>query len=193
MNEKKDGAYPTDDRRIVSLFFSRDEQAILACQHKYGAYVHSVLYGILRNHEDSEECVNDVWMAVWNSIPPARPLHLKNYIAGIARNKGFNRYHYGKAQKRNGHTEELLEEIALFTPENDPAKELETKELKQAVNDFLATLDEETRVCFVLRYFYALSNDEISKKVGKSSHAVSALLSRTRMRLKNHLEKCHHL
>ncbi len=187
MNEKKEGEYPTDDRRIVSLFFSRDERAILACQHKYGAYVHSVLYSILRNHEDAEECVNDVWMAAWNSIPPARPLSLKNFIAGIARNKGFNRYHHGKAQKRNGHTEELLEEIGFFTPENDPARELETKELLKEINAFLGTLDETTRVCFVLRYYYAQSNEEIGKKMGKSAHAVSALLSRTRERLKYHL------
>ena len=94
MNGKKDGAYPTDDRRIVSLFFSRDEQAILACQHKYGAYVHSVLYGILRNHEDSEECVNDVWMAVWNSIPPNRPDSIRAYLCKIARRIGIDKLKY---------------------------------------------------------------------------------------------------
>ncbi len=193
MNEKKEGELPTDDKRIVSLFYARDEQAILACQRKYGAYVHSVLYGILRNHEDSEECVNDVLMAVWDSIPPARPLSLKNFIAGIARHKGINRYQHGKMQKRNGHTEELLEEIALFTPQDNPSDELEAKELVAVINRFLSTLDETTRVCFVLRYYHALNNEEIGKKTGKSAHAVSSLLYKTRGRLKDYLAKHHHV
>ena len=192
MNKKKEGDYPTDDRRIVSLFFSRDEQAILACQNKYGAYVHTVLYNILRSHEDTEECVNDVWMALWSSIPPARPLSLKNFIAGVARHKGINRYKQGRAQKRYGHTEELLEEIGLFTPEHDPEGELAAKELAKEINAFLETLDETTRVCFVLRYYYAQSNEEIGKKTGKSTHAVAALLHRTRERLRDHLA-VHHL
>ena len=134
-----------------------------------------------------------MWMAVWNSIPPARPLSRKNFIAGIARHKGFNRYQYSKAQKRNGHTEELLEEIALFTPEHDPAGELEAKELMAVINGFLATLDECTRVCFVLRYYHALTNDEIGKKTGKSAHAVASLLHRTRERLKDYLAHHYHV
>lgn len=171
----------------MSLFFSRDEQAILACKNKYGGYINTILYNILRNREDAEECENDVWMAAWSTIPPAKPISLKNYLAGIARNKGINVYNHASAQKRAGGTEELLEEIASFAPENDPSEELMAKELSKEINDFLATLDEGTRVCFVLRYYYAQTNEEIAQKTGRSTHAVAALLSKTRGRLKSWL------
>ena len=127
-------------------------------------------------------------MAAWSTIPPTRPLSLKNYLAGIARNKGINLYNRASAQKRAGGTEELLEEIASFTPSDNPIEELLAKELSLQINDFLETLDEGTRVCFVLRYYYANTNEEIAKKTGKSAHAVAALLSKTRGRLKAWLE-----
>jgi RNA polymerase sigma-70 factor (ECF subfamily) len=160
----------------------------LACKNKYGGYVNTILFNILRNREDAEECENDVWMAAWSTIPPARPQSLKNYLAGIARNKGINLYNYASAQKRAGGTEELLEEIASFTPSDDPSEELMAKELSGQINSFLKTLDEGTRVCFVLRYYYAHTNEEIAKKTGRSAHAVAALLSKTRGRLKDFLE-----
>ena len=59
-----------DDLRIIELYFERDEQAIKETDAKYGKLCHSIAYNILNNHEDSEECVNDTYVGVWNAIPP---------------------------------------------------------------------------------------------------------------------------
>ena len=58
-----------DDLRIIELYFERDEQAIKETDAKYGKLCHSIAYNILNNHEDSEECVNDTYVGVWNAIP----------------------------------------------------------------------------------------------------------------------------
>ena len=63
-----------DDLRIIELYFNRDEQAIKETDTKYGKLCHSIAYNILNNHEDSEECVNDTYVSVWNTIPPTRPV-----------------------------------------------------------------------------------------------------------------------
>ena len=65
-----------DDLRIIELYFERDEQAIKETDAKYGKLCHSIAYNILNNHEDSEECVNDTYVGVWNAIPPTRPSNL---------------------------------------------------------------------------------------------------------------------
>ena len=61
------------DIDIIALFDRRDEQAIAEMQRKYGSYCRTVALNILKNASDAEECLNDVWLKVWNSIPPAAP------------------------------------------------------------------------------------------------------------------------
>ena len=50
----------TEDPRIIELYFNRDEEAIKETNAKYGNLCHSIAYNILNNHEDAEECVNDM-------------------------------------------------------------------------------------------------------------------------------------
>ncbi|MBR5880593.1 MAG: RNA polymerase subunit sigma-70, partial [Clostridia bacterium] len=74
------------DSQIIELYFMRDEQAIVQSAEKYGVYCTSIAQNILRNLQDSEECVNDTWLSAWNSIPPAKPSVLKTYLGKITRN-----------------------------------------------------------------------------------------------------------
>ncbi len=158
-----------------------------ACREKYGNYVFTILQNILKNSADAEECVNDVWLAIWNTIPPKKPASLKHYLAVIARNIGVNRYAFSKAVKRNGQTEELLEEIAVFTPTDGPEEAMIAEDLKVAINNFLEIQEKDSRICFVLRYFYSMSYRDISLKTGKSEHNIVVLLSHMRNRLQKYL------
>ena len=62
-----------DDLTIIELYFARNEKAIEETDKKYGKLCFSVANNILFNDEDSEECVNDTYLSVWNKIPPTRP------------------------------------------------------------------------------------------------------------------------
>ena len=59
-----------DDKKIIEMFLARDENAIRAVEKKYGGLCYHVASNILASHEDREECVNDVLLALWNAIPP---------------------------------------------------------------------------------------------------------------------------
>ena len=63
----KDGE-SLEDSRIIELFFERSEQAIIELSNKYGAMCRKIADNILNNRLDSEECVNDAYLGVWNSI-----------------------------------------------------------------------------------------------------------------------------
>ena len=58
-----------DDVEIIGLFFDRNESAISEAERKYGKLCMSVANKILDSAEDSEECVNDAFLKLWNSIP----------------------------------------------------------------------------------------------------------------------------
>ena len=58
-----------NDKAITELFLARDEAALDEVARRYGRMLMSVALGITGNEQDAEECVNDTYLAVWNSIP----------------------------------------------------------------------------------------------------------------------------
>lgn len=178
-----------NDNAIIDLFFRRDQAAILEAQEQYGAYCLSVARNILDNEEDSQECLNDLWLKVWNAIPPERPRLLRAYFAKIIRNLAINRHQAQRAQKRAGDRFTLsLEELADCIPDPDTTEEaLWTRELGRSLNAFLETEKEPDRVLFVRRYFSCQSCAEIARDLGLSLGQVKTRLSRMRDRLRKYL------
>ena len=91
-----------EDSEIISLFFARSEQAVAELDRQYGAAVKKTAANILPDRLDAEECVNDTYLRVWNSIPPQRPNPLVSFVCKIARNLALDRYRSSRAEKRNG-------------------------------------------------------------------------------------------
>lgn len=56
-----------DDTEITELFLQRKESAIKELSQKYGSYCKTVASNILKNPNDTEECLNDAYLAVWNT------------------------------------------------------------------------------------------------------------------------------
>ena len=75
-----------DDESIIALYWQRDQRAITETDTKYGALCRTVASGILRDREDTEECVSDAYLAAWNAIPPRRPQRFRAYICTVVRN-----------------------------------------------------------------------------------------------------------
>ena len=184
------------DKEIVSLFNERDEKAIEAVSSKYGNYCGAVVQSILKNPQDTEECLNDTWMRAWESIPPENPRNLGGFLMKLAKNISLNRFSYERAKKRGGGEKELplvYDELSECTGCADEGsnveKFFEQKLVTEAINDFLGTLPTEKRDIFVLRYWYCLPVKEIARKIGMKRSSVSATLMRTRRALAEYLEK----
>lgn len=56
-----------------------------------------------------EECVNDTYLGVWNTVPPQQPDPLRK----ITRNLAAKLYHTNTAQKRNSHYDVALNRSRL--------------------------------------------------------------------------------
>ena len=179
-----------DDHQIIELFFKRAEEAIGAVTDKYGRLIRSVAYNILRDENDSEECVNDTYMALWDSIPPQRPDSLISYACKIARNVSIKRLRYRTAEKRNSFYDVALDELEdCFKGTQDIQSEAEEKDLTAAVNRFLTQAKETDRILFMKRYWFCMEVDEISKETGLSKNHINVRLHRTREKLKTYLMK----
>jgi len=179
------------DSEIINLFWERSESAISETAQQYGLYCFTIAMNILRNKEDSDECVSDTYMNVWNSIPPQRPTLFSAFIGRITRNLSLNMYKARKTQKRS------IDETALLLSELDdciPAirtveDEIEVNLLEEAIDSFLSGIKQEERLLFMRRYWYADSISDISKRFLISESKVKTKLFRTRNNLKYYLKK----
>lgn len=179
-----------DDSKIIELFFERSEQAIDELSKKYGPLCKKIAFNILGNSLDSEECVNDAYLGIWNTIPPQKPDPLATFVFRIVRNTAIKKYHSNTAVKRNSAYDVSLDELEGCLGSLDSLEdEYDLKLLSREIDKFLDSLNTENRVIFVRRYWFSDSIPDIAKRVSMSEHNVSARLFRLRENLKKHLRK----
>lgn len=179
-----------EDREIIELYFQRSEDAMRQTKQKYSGLILSIIRHILSCREDAEECENDTYLAVWQSIPPKRPDNFRAYLAGIARNLACSRYRYLHAEKRNADAALSFEELAdCLSDKSDDGIRYTDDELRDTINTFLGTLRPENRRVFLLRYWECCSIKEIMQLCGISKSKTESILFRTRNKLKKFLQE----
>ena len=179
------------DEEIIELYFQRDESAIEQTDLKYGSYCNAIADNILKNKQDSEECVADTYLRTWNVIPPTRPQIFRVLLGKITRNIAFDRYEKNNAKKRGGgNVDEVLDELQECIPDsNNVEQTVLASELSEIIRFFVNSLSEKEALIFVGRYFYTDDISTIAKKVGLTNNNVSVTLSRLRNRLQKTLIK----
>ena len=179
------------DEDIVELFFHRDERAIGETARKYGNYCQTIAINILGNSQDVDECLDDTYMKVWDSIPPTRPRIFKAYLAKVTRNLAFNMFRKSRTKKRgSGVVAEVLDELYECIPDDSNVEQkLLEKELASIIREFVRNLPERDADIFTCRYFYTESIDEIAGKFNLKKNNVSVILNRLREKLSKKLKK----
>ena len=180
-----------EDRKIVALYWARNEEAIRQTQIKYEAYLMKIAAGILMKREDCEECVNDTYLHTWNAIPPKKPDKLSAFLGRICRNLSIDRIRKKSARKRGGSEwTAALEELEPFIPGgDDPEKSMEDAELAQSLEKFVRGLSERDQALFLRRYYFLQPIAEAAEGCGMRENAAKVSLYRIREKLKKHLER----
>lgn len=179
-----------EDKQIISLLFERSEHALVQLKTKYQALCLSIARRILPDERDADECMDDVLLKIWNSIPPEKPDSLVAYISRITRNTALDRYSYNHAGKRSSALTAAYEELeGCLASSFDLELTAQEQEFQQFINHFLQQIKKENRIFFVRRYWYGESIASIAATFQISEEKVKSSLFRTRNRLKIALEK----
>ena len=176
-----------DDKKIIELYFERNQQAIKKTDIEYGKLCHKIAYNVLNNRQDSEECVNTTYLEVWNRIPPTRPAKFKAYISIIVRDISIDKLRHLTAKKRSADMVMALDELTEVLPDERHAPGRNDEEIGKLIRIFLRKQKEEVQRVFVLKYFYFESNRAIAEKYGFTERKVTNMLARTRNKLKKYL------
>ncbi len=178
------------DTDIVDLLFARREDGLNHMAKRYGKDCHRIARNVLGSEQDAEECVNDTYIKVWNSIPPARPKALRAFILTVTRNLAIDKLRTNRAGRRIpadiciplSELEEHLEGIAI-------SDEHRTEDLRRIINEFLDSLSKKDAALFVRRYWYLDSVRRLSEISGYSENNVYQRLFVMRKKLRDRLIK----
>ena len=171
-----------NDGTIVELFWSRDELAINEFDKQYRPLCLKLARDITGSDGTAEECLNDLYLRLWNAIPPEKPQSLKSYACRIIRNLALQVMEKQHAQKRSAILVEL-DECLCDLPDMDSG------EIGKMIDTFLAGLPRLEALIFVRRYFYSDSVERIAAKIGFAENKVSKILAKTRKALRVCLEE----
>ena len=178
-----------DDLQIIELYFARDEQAIKETDRKYGKMCFRVAKNLLFNNEDSEECVNDTYLTVWNKIPPTRPNNFIAFICKITRNLSLKRLEISNAMKRSAGTIISMSELEKALPDQCIAPDVEDEELGKLISAFLWSEKALDRNVFLRKYWFFDSISDIAARYSMNENSVKSMLFRSRNRLREFLRK----
>ncbi len=171
-----------NDADIISLFWARSETAITELGNKYDRLARSVAMNILHDRLDTEECMNDSYLGMWNSIPPEKPQILPAFFTAIVRNIALKLFRYKNASKRNAIMEELTDYVKAT-----PSPEEEISFAADIISRFLSIQDKPSRVLFMRRYYLCESIADAARAVGITENHAGVKLSRMRAKLKKML------
>jgi RNA polymerase sigma-70 factor (ECF subfamily) len=176
------------DEEINDLFFDRDEKAISETDKKYGAYLKNVAAAMTADRRDAEECLNDVYLAAWNSIPPQRPASLQAYLTVLIRHTALDVIKKSKRARRI--PEKLyapLDDLAELLPGKDAECMFDERELAGIINGYVSSLSSRQRYVFMSRYYVNRSIGEIAEKLDLSVSTVKKELASIKAGLKENL------
>lgn len=178
-----------EDEQLVKLYFDRSEDALYETSKKYGSYVKKIAMNILGDYEDTIECENDAYLALWNAIPPNRPQSFIAFLGKIVRNLALNKVEYNAAKKRSNKLSVVLDELEECVSGKESVEDSYLEgELAATINKFLEKLKKDQRIMFVKRYWYGESVKTISEDMGVGESKVKTTLFRIRNDLKVYLE-----
>lgn len=180
-----------NDEEIVALYWQRDEKAIEHTKQKYEGYLMTIADNILDDYNDSQEAVNDTYLAAWNSMPENKPKILSLYLGKLIRRISIDKIRKRTSKKRSGSGYDLsYEELdECIADGKDPDDIVIAAELAEEITAFLRNVSKQERVIFICRYYRFDSIKDIAEKCHSSESAVKTILSRTRNKLKIELAK----
>ncbi len=180
-----------NDSRIITLLQKRDEQALTMIRAAYGKLCCRIAQQMLGSKEDAEECVNDMLLAIWRTVPPHQPESLEAYLVTLLRRSAMDRLRQRNSQKRGGRQfAAALDELSELLPARDNVElECSRRALTEALRKCIDGLPAKAQRVFLQRYLLTMPLQEIAADNGMSLSAVKVLLHRTRKQIRDRLKE----
>ncbi len=173
------------DKELLKVLKKNKDKGLSETIDLYAGLVYKIVSAVVLpvgSHEDAEECVNDVFLAFYQSRDKIdlEKASVKTYLAVISKRKAIDVY---RKLKRNN-TVSFEQGELPFSQKEDFSLSLERKEL---LLNAVKGLGEPDTTIITCRYFLGESIREIGERVHLSDEAVQKRIERSRLKLKKEL------
>jgi RNA polymerase sigma-70 factor, ECF subfamily len=190
MKSKGDERVEIDEYNFVNQMKKKNEKALEFVVDNYSNLVFKVARSVLNTNfhgQSVEDCMNDVFWAVWINIESFDPekSDFKYWLAAVAKYKAID---YKRKLYRQSTTENMnMEDFTLADDGGGAEKILIVKENREELLKAINDMKDKDREIFIRRYFLYEEIDSIAKTFSVDRNLVDKRLSRGRIFLKEKL------
>jgi RNA polymerase sigma-70 factor (ECF subfamily) len=177
-------ASAADERRVIELIAGGDRQAFRTLYVAYHRRLSRFLARFLRNRQLIDEVINDTLYAVWCQARAFRgDSQVSTWIFGIAYRKAL------KALRQEGHDAPAEPAAVVETRPVPTDPEARQRELRQCLDQALASLPAPQRLVIELAYFVGHSCEEIAAITASPVNTIKTRMFHARLRLRELLRE----
>lgn len=178
----------TEEGILVRRVQQGDEMAFREIVERYQAKVFSIIYGILRNHNDAEDIAQQVFAKIYFSIRKFDfRSSLLTWIYKITVNECYD-YLRKKRVRKLVYESDFSEEDANrmsnseMSMDHAPSAEIRLSQ-RDYVHKLLSRVSEEDRLLMVLKEVEGHSVEELAQMTGMNENTIKVKLFRARQKL----------
>ncbi len=176
-----------DEKILIARTQSGDIEAFNPLIEKYQPLLSNSIQAEVKDSEVAKDLCQNVWLKAFRSIKTFRfESKFSSWLYRIAKNVCID-YHRKQKASDNIHSLHTINERRLLGAYPDPCELLQQQELRQHLDEAIATLTPSRKRVFLLYYIEELSIKAIATRTGRSEGTVKSHLRNARLQLQEHL------
>ncbi len=185
MTSNSPGKYSsfTDQELIIRYTASRNNEVLGELYKRYMYMVYGVCIKYLRNREDSQDAVMQIFEVLINDVPRFEIRNFKSWLYGVSRNYCLMKLRSDISARDRLHKisdDFFMETTAVL----HPIEETENEEIQEKLKICLEQLKNEQRTCVELFYYQQKCYREIASELNLDENKVKSFIQNGKRNLK---------
>ena len=180
---RKESPEAVQDRLLCKAVLAGNTEAFSLIASKYQKRVYSLGMSFFKNHDDSEDFVQDIMLKTFSALPKFRgESSFSTWLMRIAYNSAIN------SVKRKREFVSAFDDFEIKTNDLTPEERQIQNCVKNSIRRAVSSLPEKYRICIDLYFFYDMPYADIESVTGIPVNTIKSHIFRSKKILKTELE-----
>ena len=180
---RKESPEAVQDRLLCKAVLAGNTEAFSLIAAKYQKRVYSLGMSFFKNHDDSEDFVQDIMLKTFSALPKFRgESSFSTWLMRIAYNSAIN------SVKRKREFVSAFDDFEIKTNDLTPEERQIQNCVKNSIRWAVSSLPEKYRICIDLYFFYDMPYADIESVTGIPVNTIKSHIFRSKKILKTELE-----